>query len=816
MNQQSMSKGKQMTTRSLILMAGLLAAGMSQAVETSPGSATGGNATIAKNGNSWTLENDGMKAVVSFAKGSVDLTSLRNKTTGEELLTGDGEKRLFRHLVDEQEVRSDDGGWSLTGDTIQVIDVHRQNWGKELHLELSRPALKFSITLIFEIYDGVAGLRYYSFLKNDDATKKRVIKESDVMTLNFPNQPHTIFHVPWQTKWARTKEGLKDGKRQCLCRYDSGAGWALLPENNWCTSIKPGGYAGDPKNPYLFLNVWSGGRTNVTVTTNPIAVQLVLFPGERIEYFSVNIQVFNGDEWDARIAVAEHFRKRFKYHNPLPQLDFQEYGGYEFLQTDVNARDLLAPALAEAGFDRWEVTWRWNGCNADDRTEPRPGFTKDLPALADFFISKGLKIGYYFCMNGQMNGNGWGGGRDLADPKEIAYKQKQVEEILIGKYHSTWQMIDLGELWQNSKETGYSHPSDNVYRKSLNLRNYVTRMTRKYPEFTPLISCEVPNPGGAQCVSLMEVGENGQAGTYYRTDGGGNLRDAFNFIGLMPLESFVGVIGYEGDPWPKMFTPVYYYSTLLNGCFTFYSDVRNWTLEQRQHMRLFNDWRKNPRIGAVLRELARPLYNGPDNNNAGPHAWMYANSLKSSAILVALVFDKQSKSLPFDVKLRALDPGKTYLIEDITLGPKGFVYAYRGKSKGADLMAKGVHLDLNARQMSWPDWITSPPIPKFPGKIKHAAPSTGPSPCLAYWLQEQVSEQVQVLYADANVTRYEESLAGGQLTMKIKGKPDANARLVIAKPGKGGVENRDVKLDASGEATAVFDSETISEKSLAD
>jgi hypothetical protein len=748
-------------------------------------------ATITQRGTSWTLQNDALKAVVSFDKGSVDLTSLCNQKTGEETLTGSGDRGLFRHVIDGDTLRAKDGGWSLVKDAVSDIVVHKRPWGKELSVDLSRPASKVTITLVFEIYDGMAGLRYYSFLKNDDTAKKRVVSESDVIALNFPDKPHTIFHVPWQTKWARIQGALAWGKRQCLTRYDdTGAGWALLPENNWTTSMAPGGYKGDPKHPFLSIQVW-GGIPNVVVKTDPQAVQLALFPGERIEYFGVNLQLFTGDEWDARTAVAEHFRKRFKYHNPLPQLDFQEYQ-VEFLQNDAMARTHLAPALAEAGFDKWEVTWRWNGCNADDRTEPRPGFTKDLPALAEFFLSKGLKIGYYFAMNGQMNGNGWGGGRDLADPREIATKQKQVEEILIGRYHSTWQMIDLGEFWKNDKETAYSHPSDNVYRKALNLRNYMTAMTRKYPGFVPLTTCETENPGGAQGVSLMLIGENGQAGTYCRTDGGvgsskaqRNLCDAFNYIGLFPLEAFVGVYGEaKPDPWPHLFKPDFYYTSLLSGCSTVYSDVRKWTPEQKRHMRLFNDWRKNPRIGAMLRELARPLYNGPDNNNAGPYAWMYADAAKSQALVVAVAFNsKEGNPSSFDVRLRALDPDKTYGVEEITLDPAGFAYAYGGAFTGQELMSKGIRVDPSARE----------------GR------------CVAAWLKALVPGRAQVLYADAVAAEVEESVAGGALAATLRGTPNAAVRLVVVKPDRQGVENRDVKLDAGGRATATFDGGTINE-----
>jgi len=71
----------------------------------------------------------------------------------------------------------------------------------------------------------------------------------------------------------------------------------------------------------------------------------------------------------------------------------------------------------------------------------------------------------------------------------------------------------------------------------------------------------------------------------------------------MPVEAFVGVYGEaapQAEPWPKMFTPAWYYSTLLSGCSTFYSDVRRWTPGQKRHMRQFSDWRKNPRVSAML------------------------------------------------------------------------------------------------------------------------------------------------------------------------------------------------------------------------
>ena len=67
----------------------------------------------------------------------------------------------------------------------------------------------------------------------------------------------------------------------------------------------------------------------------------------------------------------------------------------------------------------------------------------------------------------------------------------------------------------------------------------------------------------------------------------------------------------------------------------------------------------------------------------------------------------------------------------------------------------------------------------------------------------------QVLYADAPVTQYTEKSESSGLTVTLKGVPNASAQVVIWKPGKKGVENREITLDASGQASATFDATTI-------
>ena len=105
------------------------------------------------------------------------------------------------------------------------------------------------------------------------------------------------------------------GGRNGIVRYDSGDGWFCVPENNWATSLVEGQNTGDPKEKFLGLDIFQQGR-GLCVATNPKAIQLTLFPREEIEWFSVNLGVFSGDMLDGRTAVAEHLRRRFKFHDP--------------------------------------------------------------------------------------------------------------------------------------------------------------------------------------------------------------------------------------------------------------------------------------------------------------------------------------------------------------------------------------------------------------------------------------------------------------------------------------------------------------------
>jgi hypothetical protein len=267
---------------------------------------------------------------------------------------------------------------------------------------------------------------------------------------------------------------------------------------------------------------------------------------------------------------------------------------------------------------------------------------------------------------------------------------------------------------------------------------------------------------------------------FRRTDAGDDVRDLFDCVGLFPLEGMLSTWGEDKlGPHAWQDSPRWYYQFLLARHTSIYSRPDGWSPESVAHMRAFNDWRKNPRIKAVLDELMRPVYNGADwRKNEGPWAWMFVDPQKTKALFIAINHLKLSHENSFAAKLRWLDSAKTYLIEDITMLPGGrFNHRFRGEFAGAQLKEHGLPIDLAA----------------------------GPERCAAFWIQEKSGDGPQVIYADAAVSHDTEKMEGPHLTVVLEGAPNARAEVVVYKPGTSGIENREVTFDASGKATAYFD-----------
>ena len=429
-------------------------------------------ASITAHGTVWTLRNDTLQVTVSFAEGKLRLDSLQNRAAHVDYLKGRPGMPLFAHWINGACVAADDGRWTLDGAQVKDIELYGKHWGKRLEITLSRtePAA-FSTRQVFEIYDGLAALRYASFVKNG-TDKELTIEASQVFAADLPDRPHTLYFVEGISRWTSSREGLARGGRNCIVRYDDGHGLFVIPENNWATCLEPGADKGLAGEKLLRLNAWQQVGTSgptLSVDTNPKAIQLVLFPHEEVEYFAVNLGVFQGDALDGRMAAAEHLRKRFRYHDPshiLSTNDWQ-WGAANGKRSDAMYRRQVIPKAAAAGFDRIHIDDFWY--QPQDGCDPLDHWT-DMPSLCDAIVARGMKPGHWFSLQGKICFESWGNGRDCADPANIDFKLKQMKDILIGKYHTAWDQLDAGLLWKTDKLTGYSHPTDSVYRKILGMR----------------------------------------------------------------------------------------------------------------------------------------------------------------------------------------------------------------------------------------------------------------------------------------------------------------------------------------------------------
>ncbi|MEI6783001.1 MAG: GH36 C-terminal domain-containing protein [Verrucomicrobiota bacterium] len=746
-------------------------------------------ATVSERDETWTLQNEALQAVVPFSRGSLSLTSYYNREAKMNYLEGQPPVPLFSFVIGGKSVAANDGGWALVNANTSDIELYGIKWGKRLEITLKRTQpVAFSIRQVFEIYNGRTGLRCVSFLKNE-ANQEQTIESSEVLAINFPNQKHNLAFVERIFTWRETTGSLSCGGRNGIVRYDSGDGWFCAPENNWATSLTEGQNNASPSEKLLGLDIFNGG--GLRVTTNPKAVQLTLYPHEEIEWLAVNLGVFVGDIWDGRMAVAEHLRQRFKFHDPsrLLSVNDWQWGAMGGKRTDKNYREIVIPKAAAAGFDLVNIDAEWY---TEDGTAPARNWT-DMKSLCDFIAAQGMKPGHWFPLQGKGGSCAlcWysGHGRDAANPTNIDFKLKQTEEDLIGKYHSAWGQLDCGLLWKTDKPTGYSHPGDSVYRKLLGMRRYVNTITRKFPDYLMHITCEIDNPGtsrGDQNTGLAHMGDNTIIGTFNRAETGDDLRDLFASFGQFPMEASLATPGEGGaseSSWSD--SPLWYYQFLLARHTSIYSWPGNWSDESVAHLRVFNDWRKNPRIKSLLNEPLRPVYNGTNwLKNEGPWAWMFTDEQKSKALLFAINHLDLATDNQFTAKLRWLDPAKVYLIEEITQNPHGeFAYGYRGEYAGRDLVRVGLPINLEDR----------------------------PEPCAAFWIQEKASRRPQVLYADAAIFRYTEKVSGSKLAVDMEATANSSACLFVFKSAASGVERREVKLDGTGRGRAEFDAATVTD-----
>lgn len=714
--------------------------------------------TITKSGNTWTLESDVLRVVLSFAGGSIQMTSFYNKEAGKEYLTGSGSNYLFYYNYGGSDLYANDGGWTLGADTISNISLFSTTWGKRLEIPITRTSPQnVTITLRFEMYNDRAGLKYSNFIKNN-STSNKTITASDVIALNFPNDAHTLHYVPNMT-WSSTTGALPlNAGKNAITRYNTGDGWTLQPEMNWKTQ-------GATDNlPFAGINAWSG-ISGVKVSTNPGSLQLVLFPNEKFEYISVNMTAFKGDIMDGKMAVEEHFRKRFKYHHTTSVFTTNDW---EWLgnRNEAYYRNTVIPKATQAGMDMVMVDDFWN--TTRDTTTAASSFTTNLAALTDTIVAAGMRFGIWFSMTGDNHN----AGRDLADPANIEFKRSQVEDFMIPNYHLSHQMIDLTEFWPNTAATSTSHPSDSVYRKNVLVRDYNNDIVSRHPDFLTKLTSEVdiyPTQGDRN-IGLLHIGDNGFVSSKGNVDK--SMLIQTNSFGYLPLNS----VYYGGLTTGKVED---YYSYMPARVIKFAKDPSSWSAAGISTLKKFNDWRKNPRIKALTDGIIRPLYAGPNYDTAGPYAWMYAPDDMSKALIVATAGNEAAAPDEFTLDLRWLDDNKTYLVEDVTMNDSGAIgYKYKGRFTGAELKSPGLTVNFKENTSR--------------GK--------------AFWIQEDNGTDMQVLYADENITSFTATAGTSSLTINATGPANKTGKAVVYDRTANKTIIADVVIGAGGSGSATVES----------
>ena len=412
-----------------------------------------------------------------------------------------------------------------------------------------------------------------------------------------------------------------------------------------------------------------------------------------------------------------------------------------------------------------------------DSIVPVPRLTTNMSGLTKFYKDNGFIFGAWYSMSGGYHNSG----NDLADPAVIAAK-KGMLETLITNYNLKHQMIDLTEYWLNDAVTGYSHSTDNVYRKNVLTRNALNEMVDKYPDYKVKLTTEVDiYPSQAdRSNELLHVINNGWTTTSTELGEIQDIQNYANLFGHMPLNS---TYFNNGDMKTGSMATFYKYMFARN--VKHGSKPHEWSQTSIDLVGKFNDWRKTERIKALTDTMIRPVYNGRgwDSNvaadwdqSAGPYVMMHVSDNKEQALLIATDAGKTSAS-SVEVDLRWLDKTKQYLIEDISLDDnEEFTYRFKGLLTGSQLQ-------------------------KF--KIDFAENTANGR---AYWIEEFQNQDYQLLYADHQVDTYELHVNADQsMVVQGTGKAGTTGKAMIYSRAENKVMNVELQFGDNGSAVTVID-----------
>ncbi|MFR7643148.1 GDSL-type esterase/lipase family protein [Eubacterium sp.] len=488
----------------------------------------------------------------------------------------------------------------------------------------------------------------------------------------------------------------------------------------------------------------SMGSMVVKVSTNPQSMQLTLKPNEEFQYIGVNLALFQGDIVDGKMAAEEHFYKRFKFHDTSTIINTNDWD-YIGKRSYDYFKNIVIPKAKEAKIDMIMLDDLWN---TDRDSITAISSLKNLSAFSDLVTEQGFKLGLWYSLTGEDHNRG----RDLANPQMVQEKKEQIRS-LIRDYKMSHQMIDLTEFWQNKSETEYSSPCDNVYRKNVLSNQMLNELVEEYPQFMVKLTNEVdvfPTPGNRN-TGLLHLVNNGWI---VHSGGLSGFSVAANAFGYLPLSTY-----YNGGKVDGSMSLYYNYMFARNTKLNTDPGGSTWTSNGIDLMAKFNDWRNAPRVKELTDSIKRPTYlgegwnynSGSEKAVAGPYSWMYINSDKSRALMIATSYTSVAKKFRADT--RWLDSNKRYYVADVTLDDVGeFTYKYKGVYRGADLAENGFDIDLTENTSG--------------GK--------------AIWFEAVENDSMQVVYADDKVQSYSGSVNDGILTVNVKGEAGETATVIVA------------------------------------
>ena len=749
-----------------------------------------GQSVVTSDGEGWTLENDVVRLTLTYQSGKgIALTELYNKVadcaltrTGSLLFSYSGRmlSRSQAFPTSSFTFRASDAEWTPGGsevtDVVLSEAIDSVHLGKQLDVVLQRQEMQ--VRLRFQIFDEGSGIYYQTFVKNLTETHDIVIENSEVLRLDFPNLAHNLHYFEEGT-WKSTLGGIEEpatgnkgkGVARCLiCLYNEGYGWYVAPETNWKTQYGPevSGSRESPSYEYMLRPVavataWSSSnRRYVVVKTCPESLQLTLRPQEEFPYIGVNLTAFKGDIVDGKMAVEEHLRRRFHYHNTTTSFMINDWDWFTSgNRTTSYFTRTVFPLAKQAGYDMLLIDDGWNNSTPDGKGLNNDGLSRDpitsntpgIPNMTTFarqVKNAGLRLGLWY----SNSGGNHNAGNDLADPSVLEAKRQKIE-TMIGQYGLSHQAVDLTQYWQNLDETDYSVPGDNVYRKLVRSRDMMNGIVSRHPEYEVKVTSEVdvyPTQGDRN-TELLHLVDNG----WLTITGVDRSIDALGLhFGHLPLSAvYVG-----GEPTTRMDL---LYALLSARNIKSKSFPSDWDRDGVARLGQLNAWRRSPRVRQLTDGMVRPVWwgEGFDSNAAsewksdrGPYIWMYTSEAKERALVYATMggrnlLEAETRRYP----LRWLDDAKRYAVEDVTLDDTGiFTYAFVGTFSGEELNRQG--LPVNMAQNS--------------------------SPAKAFWIQECGEAPLQVLFADQAVSHYAATMsADGSLHIEADGKPNEEGTFVI-------------------------------------